>query len=147
MSSKSNLFSIRLKLIKKKYINIISFKAIVTANAIKNHKLICRRCSYCSELLGGNSFEDHRLFCAKYWSSSSWKAEDSSHSEKWSQFDKKLSEMIVENLIHRISNQPDLNNDPEKVKAKNAFKKLGEINQRLTETFIEKDKIIELMEN
>ena len=119
------------------------FKAIVTANDIQNHKLNCRKCPYCAELLGGNSLEDHRLFCAKYWSSSSWKAEDSSNNEKWSPFDNKLSEIIVENIIYRISNQPDSINNSEKVIAQNAIKKLGEINQRLTETFIEKDKIIE----
>ena len=113
------------------------------ANAIKNHKLNCRKCPYCSEILGGNSLEDHRLFCANYWSSFSWKAEVSSNAEKWSQFDKKLSEMIVENLVYKISNQPDSNNNPEKMTAENAIKKLGEINQRLTGTFIEKDKIIE----
>ena len=65
---------------------------------MKDHKLGGRKCLFCSEIVSGNSFDDHRIFCSKQWMTSDWKTEDSKNDKKWSDFDKKLADMIVNNL-------------------------------------------------
>ena len=103
---------------------------MLTANDMRDHKPKCyRKCPFCSDFFSSSLFDDHKMFCSKQWTTSDWKTEDSKNGQKWSDFDKKLAEMIVNNL-----RKTSLENSAPDQDEKSKFDTIFQENKLLTET-------------
>merc|ERR1712227_310321 len=120
-------------------------QAILPANDMKDHKLGYRKCPFCSEFFSGSSFDDHKIFCSKQWMTSDWETQESQNDKNWSDFDKKLAEMIVKNLRKTSVENPAPDQD-EKSKFDAIFqenKLLTEISEKLRKQLTEKEQKFE----